>query len=94
MMVVARVGVEARGGRKMVGLARHSQLDQGFQHAIDRGPRNARDPILHVGKELVDRRMIVAVDQSFENNPPLHGDGKPLLTAHLFQLFEFFSLNL
>jgi len=57
----------------VVGSPDYAEISQSFQRPIDGGPGNPRNEVLHMRKNLVHRRVIVALEQRRENYPALHG---------------------
>ena len=81
MMMSLQVAVEARESGDMVRSTRQPELGQSFQRAVNRGagyPGHAR---LHVGKNLLDSGMVVAVQQRRQDGSALYGNRNTALAA-------------
>ncbi len=75
MMMLFHVAVEASRGCKVIGSPHYAEISQSFQRPIDGCPGNPRNAVLHLRKNLVHRRVIVALEQRRENHPALHRQG-------------------
>ena len=81
MMVLLHIAIEARRGGKMVRAARQSELGELFQSAVDRGPRNSGKLLFYRGINLVNRGMVLALDQCLVNDSALNGRRNSLSLA-------------
>ena len=75
VVVIVGIAVKLSGALEMLRSFGHTELNQRFQHPIYRGSRHPRHASFHIFKNLIDRRMIVAFDQSTQNDLALHGHG-------------------
>ena len=87
MVVMIGVAVESCRGFEVLCSLGHSQFDQGFKHPIDGRPRHSGETGFHVFENLVDRGMIMTLDECTQNDAALHGHrNAPLATQRLEKL--------
>ncbi len=65
----------------MIGTSDQSEIRQSLESPVYGRARDARNSLLHLSKNLFDSRMIIALEQSRVNYPPLDGDGHSLAPA-------------
>ena len=56
----------------MVRPANNAELDQSFEHSINRGPGYARNAASYIFEELIRRGMIFTIKHGLEDNSQLY----------------------
>jgi hypothetical protein len=88
MVVMIGVTVESGRGCEVPGSLGYSQFDQGFQHPIDGRPRHSGQTGFHVFENLVDRGMIMTLDECTQNDAALHGHRNASLATQRFEQLQ------
>lgn len=85
MVMMAGVGVETRCVSQMVGSADRAHLDERLKRSVNRGARDLGHAGPHFLMHLISGRMILPLQDAFENHTPLHREGKAAPAAHLLK---------
>ena len=75
VMMLLHVAIETSRGGKMIGATRQPQTCQSLQSPIDGRPRHTGNARSHVSENLIDRGMILSLDQRRKDDPALHRYG-------------------
>ena len=75
------VAVEASRRCKMMDTTDYSEFCQSLESPVHGCSRDARNSLLHLSENLIDSRMIIALEQSRVNYAPLHRDGHSFAPA-------------
>jgi len=81
VVVVIDIAVESGHRCNMTGFSGNPEIDKSLQGAVHRGTRYPGDSIFDVLIDLIDGRMILAVQQRLENRSTLHRHWYPPLAT-------------
>ena len=87
VVMEVEVGVVARRAPWDPRLGEQAEADEGLERAVDGGARNAGCAPSRDHEHLVDRRVLVVLEDGVEDRPALHGERKPLLAAEFLEPF-------
>ena len=84
-MVMVHIAIKTGHRFNVTGFSRNPERRKSLQRAVHGCSRYARDAIFDVLIYLIDGRMILAVQQSVKNGPPLYRHRESPLTTSVFQ---------
>lgn len=90
VMVKLETWVEAGDPTGMTGLGDHSHTREVLESAVDGGARDAGEAVLDGVEDLIGRRVIIELEDRFEDDPALHGATLTALAAELFEKLDAF----
>ena len=79
VMVLVKLGIEARRRAGVAGLGQEAKGDQRSQSPIDGHARELGQAWVDGEENLVGGRVVLAVQDRFKHRAPLHGDRQPAL---------------
>lgn len=88
MVMTALLQLISGARTRVANLSDDAGASQSFEDAVNRGPRNLRQPLADIVKNLVGGGMIRAQCQSMQNFPPLGGNRQAALAADILELFQ------
>jgi hypothetical protein len=93
VMVMVRIAVEPGHSLRVVRPADDAELNQRFQHSINRGPGDPRNAASNIFEELIRRGMIFAIEHGLEDNSPLYRLRQVLSAAEFLELDDLLLLE-
>ena len=88
MVVTLGVAVKSSGTLEVLRSFGDSQFDQCFKRPIDGRPRYAGDALFYICENLIDRRVIVTVNERAQNDSALHGHRDTSLSTRRLKEFQ------
>jgi hypothetical protein len=93
-MMLLHVAVEAAEGFEVIGAPRQAEIRQRYQCPVDGRSRHTGNTLFYSIENLIDGRMIIALEQLRKDNPTLHRNRYAALPARVFEPFEIAGLKL
>jgi hypothetical protein len=88
MVMTLGVAVKSSGTLEVLRSFGDSQFDQCFERPIDGRPRYAGDALFYICENLIDRRVIVTVNERAQNDSALHGHRDTSLSTRRLKEFQ------